>query len=669
LAQAEAITIKSQGANVQITLNLPYSQVEDPAIGDTVGGCTVAEWLDADYVSGAYKDWQNDGTGTPDGHPNEVWLRGSGMALKTTTTVPSTAVAIHLVGDNNDGLADVFVDGTSVALLDMQSPSPPAETALILVTGLSNTTHEIRVLDRGDDPESHFGQDVAILGASVCGEGPEELYPKWRQRPHPPDEGFNVPSWLDWLTMLNEVVADDFRSDGRPITHVRWWGSYIDPLFEPICGPTPDGLGCQPVPCPDPLQACVPVAVEYSQVTGLSRVVECECRDPGGCQVWFSGIPGEEPQCIGTCPPNEVCVQTIEDLGNGLLLFRCVCVPIGYGAMGPGDGACCFPGGGCDDTIDELACAQNGGTWFPGESCQTFQCPTVDIGACCVDGICIDDLPPEECFEHPLAQWYPGETCENFECPDFEIDGWLISFHTDLPADPPVQPYSQPEHLLGLYFAPAYAVTIEWTDNVSKDGHQVYRYFVSLAQCCLLHAEIDPRNDTFPAREGVFEETDGFIYWLDIQAVVGQIWELEECQGIETLQSAPYPFWGWHTSPDHWNDVSVTGHVVMPTINEWQYEAWVPVDGTPFQLEQVDQAFVLLTPEPPPFCAADITGPLGPGNPDGNVDALDFLLVIAQWGTAGPEADITGPGGTPDGIVDALDFLLVIAQWGSPANC
>lgn len=34
----------------------------------------------------------------------------------------------------------------------------------------------------------------------------------------------------------NKVVADDFTSDGRPIERVHWWGSYLDPLFEPVVG-------------------------------------------------------------------------------------------------------------------------------------------------------------------------------------------------------------------------------------------------------------------------------------------------------------------------------------------------------------------------------------------------------------------------------------------------
>ncbi|MFO0972916.1 MAG: GEVED domain-containing protein [Phycisphaerae bacterium] len=34
-------------------------------------------------------------------------------------------------------------------------------------------------------------------------------------------------------TPVNRVVADDFVSDGRPITTLRWWGSYLDPRYAP----------------------------------------------------------------------------------------------------------------------------------------------------------------------------------------------------------------------------------------------------------------------------------------------------------------------------------------------------------------------------------------------------------------------------------------------------
>ena len=61
------------------------------------------------------------------------------------------------------------------------------------------------------------------------------------------------------------------------------------------------------------------------------------------------------------------------------------------------------------------------------------------------------------------------------------------------------------------------------------------------------------------------------------------------------------------------------------------------------------------------LCPADITGP--DGDPDGVVDVLDLLELLAQWGTSGT-ADITGPDGDPDGVVDVLDLLQLLAAWG-----
>jgi hypothetical protein len=68
--------------------------------------------------------------------------------------------------------------------------------------------------------------------------------------------------------------------------------------------------------------------------------------------------------------------------------------------------------------------------------------------------------------------------------------------------------------------------------------------------------------------------------------------------------------------------------------------------------------------------AADITG--AGGAPDGAVDAMDYLRMIAQWGSpcAGTcDGDVTGPDGYPDGAIDALDFLALIGQWGPAPEC
>ncbi len=49
---------------------------------------------------------------------------------------------------------------------------------------------------------------------------------------------------------------------------------------------------------------------------------------------------------------------------------------------------------------------------------------------------------------------------------------------------------------------------------------------------------------------------------------------------------------------------------------------------------------------------------LGDVNGDGVVDVQDFLMILAQWDTPGPEADVNN-----DGIVDVSDFLIVLANW------
>ncbi len=58
-----------------------------------------------------------------------------------------------------------------------------------------------------------------------------------------------------------------------------------------------------------------------------------------------------------------------------------------------------------------------------------------------------------------------------------------------------------------------------------------------------------------------------------------------------------------------------------------------------------------------PDCPADVF-------PDGVVDVIDLMVILSQWGTAGPEGDITGIDGESDGIVDVHDLLAILAVWG-----
>lgn len=59
--------------------------------------------------------------------------------------------------------------------------------------------------------------------------------PKFSQLPSPDREDIPSNLWITQNGLQNpkSVVMDDFRSDGRPITSLRWWGSYLNPEYVP----------------------------------------------------------------------------------------------------------------------------------------------------------------------------------------------------------------------------------------------------------------------------------------------------------------------------------------------------------------------------------------------------------------------------------------------------
>lgn len=220
-------TVLWRAANVTVHLGLPYPSLEfeNPLAGtETVLSHPVLEWRDADYRGGAspwYDDWTVSHPDVIDGDANEIWLRANGHSAWTSTTVPSTTIAIHLNGDNNDGRADVLVDDVPVAQLDMFTWTC-CQTALILVHGLPATTHTITVNAVGAGQGG--GVDVAILGAAALG----DVF-KWQQPPETITvdkvfNGWNEPS----ATNFPPLVADDWVCTSRnPVTKIRWWGSFL----------------------------------------------------------------------------------------------------------------------------------------------------------------------------------------------------------------------------------------------------------------------------------------------------------------------------------------------------------------------------------------------------------------------------------------------------------
>jgi len=169
-------------------------------------------------------------------------------------------------------------------------------------------------------------------------------------------------------------------------------------------------------------------------------------------------------------------------------------------------------------------------------------------------------------------------------------DGFLISFFSDVPDPNPDDPdtFSMPGTLLGSYVAPVLAVRITDTGLVGWDEHEIFQYEVNLQDTHLDHA-----SDI--ATPIAFEEQQGTIYWVAITAENGhrlvEDWNFEDT-GDPVLESH---YWGWHTSPEAFNDVATMGTLDMPG-NVWDYGSWNPIQPAHGEL---DLAFELLTvPEP-----------------------------------------------------------------------
>jgi hypothetical protein len=173
-------------------------------------------------------------------------------------------------------------------------------------------------------------------------------------------------------------------------------------------------------------------------------------------------------------------------------------------------------------------------------------------------------------------------------------DGFVISFFSDIPADPndPAGAFSRPGDLLGTYVAPIASIKKSPTDMIGWDMHDVWEYEVQLEWTHLEHA-----SDIATAEE--FQEKEGVIYWVSITAENGHQIDMATWDSFDTGEAPlPFHYWGWHTSRDEFNDEPVMTMLTMPPdTGEWNYGPWeLIVRDHPAR----DMAFELLTPIPEP---------------------------------------------------------------------
>ncbi|MEX2308513.1 MAG: dockerin type I repeat-containing protein [Pirellulales bacterium] len=231
-------------------------------------------------------------------------------------------------------------------------------------------------------------------------------------------------------------------------------------------------------------------------------------------------------------------------------------------------------------------------------------------------------------------------------------DGFAISFFTDIPANQnPAGPFSQPGELLGSYFAPETVVRILPTDQIGWDGHRVWEYEVSLDAT---HGDHLIPGVTTP---NAFNETAGQIYWVSITAENGHDVDPNTWQPLPNNDPMELQhYWGWHTSPDVFNDVAVMGDLQMPGMN-WVYENWMPIQPAHGQF---DLAFELLT-GPAVFALL-----VGDYNRNGKVDAADYVIWRKTLGLAVPAG--SGADGNGDGFVTIADYPIWRTNFGDMAG-
>ncbi|MHC4786199.1 MAG: GC-type dockerin domain-anchored protein [Planctomycetota bacterium] len=81
-------------------------------------------------------------------------------------------------------------------------------------------------------------------------------------------------------------------------------------------------------------------------------------------------------------------------------------------------GACCFPITGDCDVTTEADCTFLGGTWSPGETCESSSCPQPPTGACCFyPEVSCEELSEFQCDIFGGTWWGPHMLCAETPCP------------------------------------------------------------------------------------------------------------------------------------------------------------------------------------------------------------------------------------------------------------
>ncbi|UCH87291.1 MAG: hypothetical protein JSU97_02560 [Dehalococcoidia bacterium] len=183
---------------------------------------------------------------------------------------------------------------------------------------------------------------------------------------------------------------------------------------------------------------------------------------------------------------------------------------------------------------------------------------------------------------------------------DPSLVAFNVSLHSDVPAGVDL-PWSHPGELLWMHtFDVGSCIAEPWAFDVEEGWFDPPAGFYDPFADSQIWLYICPIPEEY-----WFLQTEGTIYWLDIQAVP-----------IE-----PVYYWGWKTSVDHWNDSSVWTIGPEPVDPLDWFDLWYP-PGHPLYGNPIDLSFQLWGQECDPALDSDF---------DGFNDYVECYLPTDPW--------------------------------------
>lgn len=271
--------------------------------------------------------------------------------VRFSTSIPGLLEAVDCsCATLGEFCGPIYVNGDELRCPGQCDPPVPGEECQVLADGVPTGQTFVNFTTYPDGTEFECGCMSSVpVGACCLDDGSCAVVPATQCAGTYAGDGTtclgNVACCLPdgSCTIIDEACCTNMGGSISPVGACLGDanGNMIDDGCEPppMCEPTTDGLACRPSNCPIAGQECLPRCI-LRHSDGTIEVEICECISPNECHLEYDPTSGF--QCVGSCPPGQMCQTTNTSLPNGDRRICCECVDIP-----PVDGACCLPDGTC----------------------------------------------------------------------------------------------------------------------------------------------------------------------------------------------------------------------------------------------------------------------------------------------------------------------------------